>query len=52
MITLKNALMSAAFIKFIKKMAGVTGIEPIALGFEDRCSAVELHPYDKMIIYK
>ncbi len=26
-------------------VAGVEGIEPPALGFGDRCSTAELHPY-------
>ena len=33
-------------------MAGVTGLEPITGGFEDRSSTIELHPYIYLIYYK
>lgn len=29
-------------------MAGVTGLEPITGGFEDRSSTIELHPYSTL----
>ena len=32
-------------------MAGVAGLEPTTVGFEDRSSTIELHPLELKIIY-
>ena len=31
-------------LNYTPKLAGVTGLEPITGGFEDRSSTIELHP--------
>ena len=45
-----NSYISEVYINEIF-MAGVAGLEPATIGFEDRSSTIELHPLELKIIY-